>query len=62
MLNIGAKNLFPGSCEKVVLEKKASRGFGEYTYHIFTEGTQFVQWDSPKKANSWIGPEDKKAF
>ena len=55
------QNLFPGTCEKVVLEKKAPEAFEDSTYHIFTEGTQFIQWNSPKKTNSWIAPEDEKA-
>ena len=50
-----------GTCEKVVLEKKAPQAFEDSTYHIFTEGTQFIQWNSPKKTNSWIAPEDEKA-
>ena len=40
-----------------------AEGFEDYAYHIFTEGTQFDQWGSgsERKANSWIGPQFKKA-
>ena len=38
-----------------------AEGFEDYAYHIFTEGTQFVQWNSPMKTNSWICQKNKTA-
>ena len=55
------KNIFPENCEKVILEDKTSKDLKEFAYHIFTEGTQFVKWDSPKKTNSWICKKEKEA-
>ena len=52
---------FLGTCEKEILEKKASRDMEDYANTILEEGTQFVQWSSPKKTNSWICKEKKKA-
>ena len=56
--------MFLGICEKSVLSVKAAKHFDVSAQHIFTEGTQFIQWgsESERKANSWIGPQDKKAF
>ena len=42
---------------------KAANYFNDSAHHIFTEGTQFDKWGSgsERKANSWVGPQNKKA-